>query len=172
MYEIKIRNIHKGKSAIEKELAIKKALLCSPKKIMIQQKNGYYLRIFPLFGHMAELSLDSNWRYTDQLTDALFWRKSVKYNIMFRIGSMQIDESGDTITCAEKIEQYIGKILQYRFSHIILDYSDGNNCKKIHMNGRFYKVTQKWSDLNTDITIELEFSADEEDIEIETDNKQ
>mgnify|MGYP006329576687 CR=1 FL=1 len=170
MDEIKIRNIHNGEAAFKKEFAIKKALMSSPQKIMIQLKNGDYFCVFPIFGSMNEMSLNSYWRYRDELTDDLFWRKSVKYTIIFRIGSILRDEPVYKIKDTEKIDQYIGQIsdiLQYRWSNIILDYSEGNNCKKLHMKGRFQKVAQKFSNFNNGITLELEFSAEEADIKIE-----
>ena len=162
MDEIKIRNIHKGACAIKKEFAIKKALMYSPKKIMMDLKIGGYLCVFPRFGSMSEISLDSNWRYTDELTEGWFLGigTDVKYTIIFRIGSIQAEE-------IEQYMQHIGEILQYRWSNIILDYSEGNNCKKLHMKGRFQKVAQKFSNFNNEITLELEFSAKEADIKIE-----
>ncbi len=178
MDEIKIRNIHKGAYAIKKELEIKKALMSSPKKITIRLKNGIYFSILPFFDNMNKFNLDENFRYTVQLTEYFFWRKSLIYTIFFKTGSIYssdtlIDESGQKITDDEKIQEYIVQILHSKYARIILDYSNDNDCKKIHMNGRFEKITYK--SLNTfdsSITIELEFSADEEDIEIETDNKQ
>jgi len=172
MYEIKIRNIHKGMLAIKKELAIKKALLYPPKKIMIQLKNGIYFSILPLFDNRNKFNLDENWRYIDQLTEDFFWRKSVIYTIIFKIGSIHIDETGQTITGEEKTDEYIREILQSKYARIILDYSNDNDCKKIHMNGRFEKITYKSVyTFDTNIIIELEFLADEEDIEIETEKK-
>ena len=178
MDEIKIRNINKGAYAMKKELEIKKALMSSPKKIMIRLKNGIYFSILPLFDNMNKFNLDENWRYTDQLTEDFFWRKSVIYTIFFKTGSIYssdtlVDESGQTITDDEKIQEYIREIFHSKYARIILDYSNNNDCKKIYMNGRFEKITYK--SLNTfdsSMIIKFEFSADEEDIEIETDNKQ
>jgi hypothetical protein len=161
MDEIKIRNINKGAYAIKKELEIKEALMSSPKKIMIDLKIGGYLCVFPIFGSMSEISLDSDWRYTDELTEGfLFFGQYVKYTIIFRIRSVQTEE-------IEQYMQHIVEILQYRWVNIVLDYSDGNNCKKIHMKGRFQKIAQKFSNFYNGITIELEFSADEPCIKIE-----
>lgn len=162
MTRIDIKN--RGKKAVEKELAIKKALMYSPKKIMIDLKTAGYLCVFPRFGSMSEISLDSNWRYRDEIIEGWFFEKDVKYTIIFRIGSIQAEEIEQYV---QHIMQHIGLILQYRWSNIILDYSEGNNCKKLHMKGRFQKVAQKFSNFNNETTLELEFSAEEADIKIE-----
>ena len=167
MFEIKIHNIYNGKEAFEKELAIKKTLRRSPKKMIIQIKKGVSFTVFPTDGNMDSIKTSSYWNYTDILNTNILFIDSVDYYIRFRIGPMHINELGDLVTSQKKLEEKLAQLFQIRRVKIILDYSSDKYCKKIHMAGRFQEIEIYPYDCETEIMTKLKFSTNEKDIKIE-----
>jgi len=165
MTRIEIKNINRGKKAFEKELAIKKTLISSPKKITIQYLNGRFFSVYPFPGTINDITLNPSWDYsTTREYDLFSWVPYNRYTIRFCFGPTHVDEFGNTITSQDKLDEQLGDILEYRFLSIILDYSDGDCNKKIYMTGKIFSSELEIT--NAQIINKLEFYADEQDIEI------
>lgn len=165
MTRIEIKNINRGKKAFEKELAIKKTLISSPKKITIQSKNVRSFSVYPFPGTINDITLDPNWDYSTTREDDLFsWVPYNRYTIRFCFGPTHVDEFGNTITSQDKLDEQLGAILDDRFLSIILDYCDGDCNKKIYMTGKIFSSELEIT--NAQIINKLKFYADEQDIEI------
>lgn len=169
MTRIDIKN--RGKKAVEKELAIKKTLISSPKKITIQYPIGRSFSVYPFPGTINDITLDPNWYYsTTSRYASLFSREPHnRYTIRFCFGPTHVDDVGKTITSQDRLELELGDILEYRFLSIILDYSDGDFNKKIYMTGKIFGSELEIT--NAQIINKLEFYANEEDIAIKIEEK-